>query len=178
MSDRLSRDGNSGRDGVGRRLTLRAQLPLLDRLIDISPDTTSDPPVSAAGAMDALRASIRNDLEALLNSRRRWRSWDAHLTQLDRSLVGFGLPDFAAGAFNDARRREELRALVEASIRRFEPRIASLTVTLVDATDDMSATFRIRIDALMEADPAPEPIMFDTLIDPLTKNVTVIAKET
>lgn len=171
MSDRLSRDG------VSRRVTQRAQLPLLDRLIDGSPDTTADPPASAAAAMDALRASIRNDLEALLNSRRRWRSWDAHLTQLDRSLVGFGLPDFAAGAFNDPRRREELRALVETCIRRFEPRIASLAVTLVDTTDNMSATFRIRIDAVMEADPAPEPIMFDTLVDPVTKNVTVIAKE-
>ena len=158
--------------------TGRAQLPLLDRLIDTAPEETSDPPVSGTEAMEALRASIRNDLEALLNSRRRWRSWDAHLKELDRSLVGYGLPDFAAGAFNDPRRREELRSLVEASIRRFEPRIARLTVTLIDADDKLTSTFRLRIEALLEAEPAPEPIMFDTHVDPVTTNVTVFAKET
>ena len=59
--------------------------------------------------MAALRNSVRRDLEALLNARRRWRSWPAHMTQLATSPIGYGIPDFASGAFNDARRREELR---------------------------------------------------------------------
>ena len=99
------------------------------------------------------------------------------MTELDRSLVGFGLPDFAAGAFNDPRRREELRQLVESCIRRFEPRIASLNVTLVDSTDQLSPTLRLRIEALLRAEPAPEPITFDTLLDLDTKNVTITARE-
>src|SRR5262249_54143882 len=102
-------------------------------------------------AMDVLRASICSDLEELLNTRRRWRSWDPQLAQLERSLVGFGLPDFASGAFHDPRRREELRALIEACIRRFEPRIVSLKVTLLEATDKLSGTLRLRIDAQVRA---------------------------
>ncbi len=181
MSDRLVRPG-ARRDGTGaeetdRNRTMRAQLPLLDRLIDTAPEEQADRPATAAATMEALRLSIRNDLEVLLNSRRRWQSWDPRLKELDRSLVGYGLPDFSAGAFNDRRRREELRALVESCIRRFEPRIASLSVTLVDPGDQISATFRLRIEAILEAEPAPEPITFDTQVDPLTTTVTVIANE-
>ncbi|MGH8431367.1 MAG: type VI secretion system baseplate subunit TssE [Solimonas sp.] len=125
MNDGRSR---SAAEGAGLGRIGRPQLPLFDRLVDAEPDEQSDRPITVAAAMDALRASICRDLEELLNTRRRWRSWDPHLTELDRSLVGYGLPDFASGAFNDPRRREELRLLVEASIRRFEPRIVTLKV--------------------------------------------------
>jgi type VI secretion system protein ImpF len=155
----------------------RAQLPLLDRLIDADPGERADRPLSASAAIAALRASVGKDLEELLNTRRRWRSWDARLAELERSLVGFGLPDFGAGAFNDARRREELRKLVESSIRRFEPRIANLTVTLLPSPDQLSPTLRLRIEALLRAEPSPEPVTFDTLVDLDTKIVTVSARE-
>ena len=175
MSDSRSR---TAPEGTGLTRAGRAQLPLLDRLIDAEPSEPSDRPISAAAAMDALRASICSDLEELLNTRRRWRSWDPHLAELERSLVGFGLPDFASGAFNDPRRREELRLLIEACIGRFEPRIVSLKVTLIEATDKVSGTLRLRVDALLRADPAPEPIAFDTVVDLVTKNVTILEKET
>jgi type VI secretion system protein ImpF len=174
VSDNRSRD-TSDRLGVTR--AKRPQLPLLDRLIDADPSQQADSPLSASTAMDAVRLSICNDLEELLNTRRRWRSWDPHLTQLNRSLAGFGLPDFASGAFNEPQRREELRTLIETCIRRFEPRIVSLKVTLVDATDKVSGTLRLRIDALLHAEPAPEPIAFDTVVDLLSKNVTVVEQE-
>jgi type VI secretion system protein ImpF len=158
--------------------TRRAQLPLLDRLVDADPAEPADRPLSYSAAMTALRASVCNDLEELLNTRRRWRSWDPRLAELDRSLVGFGLPDFAAGAFNDPRHREELRQVVESCIRRFEPRIAHLNVTLIpNNADQLSPTLRLRIEALLRAEPAPEPITFDTLVDLDTKNVTVSARE-
>lgn len=175
MSD--TRSGRGGLDSGSRNPPRRAQLPLLDRLIDADPAESTDRPLSVAAAMNALRASVGHDLEQLLNTRRRWRSWDERYEELERSLVGFGLPDFAAGAFNDPRRREELRQLVEACIRRFEPRITSLRVTLLETADDVSATLRMRIEALLTADPVPEPITFDTLVDLDTKNVTVATRE-
>ncbi len=172
MSDRGARD-----DGSLRGVRARPQLPLLDRLIDAEPGAPADRPLSASAAMAALRSSIRNDLEALLNTRRRWRSWDPALAELKVSPVGFGLPDFAGGAFNDLRRREELRQEVEACIRRFEPRFTSVTVILIDTADRLSATLRLRIEALLYAEPAPEPVTFDTLVDPVTTDFTVLSSE-
>jgi type VI secretion system protein ImpF len=49
---------------------------------------------------------------------------------------------------------------------------------LLEAADRVSGTLRLRIDALLRAEPAPEPIAFDTVVDLLTKNVTILEKET
>ena len=174
MSDRDALDGTRT-GGSGRA---RPRLPLLDRLTDSEPDQPVERPLSADMAITALRASIRYDLEALLNSRRRWRSWDPRLAELACSPVGFGLPDFAGGAFNDPHRREELRQEVESCIRRFEPRFATLSVTLVGTTDKLTSTLRLRIEALLHAEPAPEPISFETVVDANTSNVTVTSDET
>jgi len=164
----------SGRVGsTPRGQTIRVQAPLLDRLIDDAPDRERDAVVSAADAMAALRASVRRDLEALLNARRRWRSWPSYMQQLTTSPVGYGIPDFASGAFNDPIRREELRLEIEDTIRRFEPRFLSVRVHLVDSRDRLQATLRLRIEAVLHAEPAPESVTFDTLVDPTTDDIVV-----
>ena len=161
-------------DSTWSRARARPLLPLFDRLVDAEPDVAADRAPTASVAMAALRASLRGDLEALLNTRRRWRSVDRGLGEIACSSVGFGIPDFAAGAFSDPKRREELRAEVEATIRRFEPRLARLRVVLVDG-DTISGTLRLRIEGLLHADPAPEPVMFETFLDASTTDVTVLA---
>lgn len=166
---------DTGRGEVARRAGPRAQLPLLDRLIDDAPDREQDPPLSAGEAMDALRASVRRDIEALLNARRRWCSWPEQLTELAASPVGYGIPDFTSGTMNEPARRDALRAEVEATIRRFEPRLVSVKVALIESANKLDPTLRLRIDGLLHADPAPEPIAFDTTVDSTTADVFVAA---
>lgn len=168
--------GQSGRRGSGRE-PQRAQLPLLDRLIDDAPDSNRDPPLSAAEAMAALRRGVRRDLEALLNARRRWRSWPSGYAELSVSPLAFGIPDFTVGGITDARDRERLCAEIEATIRKFEPRFASVRVTLSERSDELDANLRLRIEALLHAEPAPEPIAFDTIIDPSTADAMVRSRD-
>jgi type VI secretion system protein ImpF len=156
-----------------RRHPPRVQLPLLDRLIDEAPDKRQETAASAAEMMAALRHSVRRDLEALLNARRRWRSWPAGYDELKVSPIGYGIPDYAAGAFNDPARRENLRAEIEATIRSFEPRFATLKVTLIPNQNKLEPSLRLRIDAMLRAEPAPEPVSFDTVVDATTLDVTV-----
>jgi type VI secretion system protein ImpF len=163
--------GRSGRDNT--QVAQRAQLPLLDRLIDDDPDVARDPPLAAAAAVAILRRSVRRDIEALLNARRRWRSWPAGYTQLAESPVGYGISDFAAGAFNDPAQRDRLRFQIERTIQRFEPRLAQVRVVLLDAENTLDATLRLRIEGLLRVEPAPEPIAFDTLVDAATAEVQV-----
>ncbi len=166
----------SGRAGP-RSSPQRVQAPLLDRLIDDAPDQQRDPAMSATELMIALRQSVRRDLEALLNARRRWRSWPASLSELKVSPIGYGIPDFAAGAFADPRRRQELRAEIEETIRRFEPRFLSVRVHLVETKDRLENTLRLRVEAVLHAEPAPEAVTFDTLVDPTTDDVLVRAND-
>ncbi len=163
-----------GRD-TSRKPQPRALLPLLDRLIDDNPGDLQDAPMSTSEALEVLRRSVRRDLEALLNARRRWRSWPASLRELQASPVGYGMPDLSSGALADPKRREEFRAEVEATIRRFEPRLARVRVSLVGELSPLDATLRLRIDGLLHADPAPEPVAFDTVIEPGISDVKIEA---
>ena len=157
-----------------RRAPPRAQLPLLDRLIDEAPERAQDAPLSPGEATSALRASVRRDLEALLNARRRFRSWPAGYAGLETSPLSYGIPDCTAGSFNDQREREALRAEIEATIRRFEPRFVWVNVTLLDADGrTFGGTLRLRVEALLHADPAPEPVSYDTVVDAATSGVLV-----
>lgn len=124
--------------------------------------------------MAALRASVRRDLESLLNARRRFRSWPPGYRALETSPLSYGIPDTTAGSFNDQREREALRAEIEVTLRRFEPRFMRVSVSLLDGDKkDFSATLRLRVDALLHADPAPEPVAFDTVVDAATAEVRV-----
>jgi type VI secretion system protein ImpF len=158
--------------GRSRPTTVRFQAPLLDRLMDPGSDQGRDP-----DSLAALRASVRRDLEALLNARRRWRSWPASLTHLAISPIGFGIPDFSAGAFNDPQQREELRLEIEDTIRRFEPRFISVSVSLGKSDTSLESVLRLRIDAVLHAEPAPEPVSFDTFFDPSVDEVIVVARD-
>jgi type VI secretion system protein ImpF len=162
----------SGRNDP-RATHARVQLPLLDRLMDDAPDTLREAPPSPAEMLATLRRSVRRDLEALLNARRRWRSVSTGYTELKASPLGYGIPDYAAGAFNEPGRREHLRAEIEATIRRFEPRFVHLRVSLVEGRNKLEPTLRLRIDAMLHAEPAPEPIAFDTVVDATTLDIVV-----
>ncbi len=66
-----------------------------------------------------------------------------------------------------------MRAGIEQTIRQFEPRLAQVRVILIDSDNTQDATLRLRIEALLRIEPAPEPIVFDTLVDPATAEVQV-----
>ncbi len=151
----------------------RASLPLLDRLLDLEPEQSKDKPMSSARALAALRRGVQRDLEALLNTRRRWRSCPPHLTELAVSSIGYGIPDFASGVLNDPAQREHLRTEIEITLRRFEPRFARLRVALLDNSDPLDPRLRLRVEALLRAEPAEEPVAFETVIDTAAATVTV-----
>jgi type VI secretion system protein ImpF len=48
-----------------------------------------------------------------------------------------------------------------------------VNVTLVEDPERIDRTLRFRIEALVHAEPAPEPLIFDSAVDPSTQGVTV-----
>jgi type VI secretion system protein ImpF len=149
---------------------------LLDRLMDDHPERQQDPPRSRAQNLTALQDSIRRDLEALLNTRRRCISPPGPLKDLDTSLIEYGVPDFLSVNAASDNVREELRSALESVIRRFEPRFKSFSVKLVDDTDQIDRAFRFRIDALMYAEPAPEYVSFDSTLNPGNHSFSVTGR--
>jgi type VI secretion system protein ImpF len=150
------------------------QPSVLDRLLDEDPGAAKDPPRGGAQQLAALRAAVRRDLEALLNCQKRCVSPPPGLAELEPSVVQFGVPDFLSAFAADSAFREALRRSLETTIRLYEPRFITLEVTLRDNDDYLDRTLRFRIDALMYAEPAPEPVSFDSQLDPASHSFSVV----
>ena len=144
----------------------RALGSVLDRLLD-------DDSEARGQSLRVLHASVRHDLEALLNTRRPWAAVPERFAALRGSILGYGLPDFSAGAFNAPAQREALRHEIAATIRRFEPRLGELAVTLLDRSDSMEPVLRLRIEAVLRVAGLDEAIGFETLFDTTTTDLIV-----
>jgi type VI secretion system protein ImpF len=152
---------------------MRVKLSVLDRLLDDAPEMERDRPLSATDALTVLRRAVRRDLEALLNARRRLFSIPRVFQELQSSSLSFGLPDYTAGAMNEDSSRDALRREIERCIRLFEPRLVQVSVSLIPRKDELDTTLQLKIDALLHADPAPEPISFDTIVNAATAEIEV-----
>jgi len=150
----------------GRSPPQRAQLPLLDRLLDADPPTPAE-------ALERLHAAVSRDLEALLNARRRRVPLPELLTELPRSILNYGIPDPASGAYAVPEQRQALAREIEATIRRFEPRLSKINVSLVSQDDVTGGMLKLKVDAELRADPVFEPVSFETLLEPVSRDVTV-----
>ncbi|HEX7760602.1 MAG TPA: type VI secretion system baseplate subunit TssE [Caulobacteraceae bacterium] len=146
---------------------------VLDRLIDENPDATQDASRNRGQQLFALRNAVRRDLEALLNSHCRCLSPGPALTELKQSVIEYGVRDFLSDYAGGADFREDFRSALQETIHRFEPRFITVSVTLRDDGDRFDRTLRFRIDALMYAEPAPEPVTFDSSLDPSSQSFSV-----
>ena len=146
---------------------------VLDRLLDDEPHITAESDKSRFRKVKDLRASVRRDLEHLLNTRCRVISPAANMKELSTSLYNYGLPDLATVNMLDVAKKKEFTRNIENIIRAFEPRFKSVRVNHIDSDDKTDRTVRFRIDAVMYADPAPEIVVFDSVLEPVLRTVTV-----
>jgi type VI secretion system protein ImpF len=144
---------------------------VLDRLIDLEPKVSSEPPAARSRVLAQIKAAVRRDLEWLLNTKL-VADVPTALPHLRRSVLAFGLPDFTHSSLSNGHDRARLRRAVEATIRHFEPRLSGVAVTLVEG-GPFDRALRFRIDALLQVDPAPEPVTFDSLLQLHTKAFVV-----
>lgn len=152
-------------------IQLRASV--LDRLIDLEPDRKSESEKSRHQFFSEIKESVRRDLETLLNTRFRCLSPPEECVELDTSLVNYGLPDLNVINFTSQQGRAQFCIFVEDNIRKFEPRFKSVRVMLTDKSERLESAIRFRIEATMYADPAPEELIFDSSLEPVTNNVRV-----
>ncbi len=146
---------------------------VLDRLLDHEPGNSREAPRSRHQVLRELKSAVRRDLENLLNTRLRFVTWPPHLNELEHSLVNYGIPDVAAASLGNARHREAFRRTLEEVVRRFESRFKTVSITLLEPEDLAERTLKFRIDALLRVEPAPEPVVFHSAVEPATGDVSI-----
>lgn len=150
------------------------QASILDRLIDDSPQTPDIKESTKGLNLKQLRANVRRDLENLLNAKVPWLTWPENYKELDKSLLNYGLHDFSSMAVASLEGRQLLCQQVAEAIRRFEPRFIEVDVEAIDSEQPLDRIMRLRINALLYADPEPEYITFDSEVEPVNLGLKVM----
>lgn len=140
-------------------------ISVLDRLIDQEPESKAENLLSRAQSLRLLRASVRRDLEWLLNSRRIAEAPDEGLKDVNRSVYVYGLPDLSTLTMATAADRSRLTRQILTTINLFEPRLSNVRLVMIETEDPGKKDVRLRIEAMLKIDPVPEPISFDSVIE-------------
>lgn len=156
---------------VDKKKKLRASI--LDRLIDNDPNNNIEKDADQHQKLKDLRNSVRRDLVNLLNTRFRMIEPDSDLIEVNKSLLNYGLPDLATVNISDKAKRKAFIEHLETVLIDFEPRFKSVKVNYMENSDSLDRTLRFRIDAILYADPSPEMVVFDSILEPVTRTVNV-----
>lgn len=132
---------------------------VLDRLMAVD-----EWPTTRSQSLRYFKDALKRDLEWLLNTRQPPMPELADYTLAKGSCINYGLPDITAMGLNSASDNRRLRLAIEACLRYFEPRLSGVRVTL-DGGDLTDRKLRFHIAGVMNLDPAPEEISFDTVLE-------------
>src|SRR5438132_350924 len=104
---------------------------ILDRLLDAEPGNTREPLADHFQNLRELEAVVARDLELLLNTKREsLAELPTEFTEVNRSLVTYGLPDFTDFSLDSIEDRSRILRTVEQAITNFEPRLQNVHVAI------------------------------------------------
>ncbi len=146
---------------------------ILDRLLDNEPDKEQEIVPERHQQLVEMRNSVRRDLEALLNTRYYLIEPPEELLHVQSSLFNYGLPDLATINILATEKKQIFIRNLEKVIKDYEPRFKSVDISYLDANQAHDRTLKFRINATLYADPAPETIIFDSTLEPVSRTVSV-----
>ncbi|UXI02690.1 type VI secretion system baseplate subunit TssE [Photobacterium sp. TY1-4] len=152
-------------------LNRQLQPSFIDKLIDESPESERDS-LNYFTWRD-LKHSVRRDLENLLNAKKQWLIWPESLSELDRSVLSYGLPDFSSMPLSSMDGKERLCATIKETILKFEPRFIDVSVSIIEEEQPLERTLKLRIHALLYTRPEPEEIAFNSEVEPVSLGFTI-----
>jgi type VI secretion system protein ImpF len=139
-------------------------LSILDRLLDDEPKSKVEGPLTHSRSLAMLKVAIRRDLENLLNTRCTPEPIMEARVETQRSVYTYGVPDITAMGQNFLYEKERLLGEIEKAVHLFEPRLASVKVSILPATGT-SRVMRFVIEGMLRIDPAPEHVVFDAALE-------------
>jgi type VI secretion system protein ImpF len=148
-----------------RELEPTVRQSVLDRLLNYEPGLAGDRPLSWSESVARMRDSVKRDLEWLLNTRRISEPASDDFPEVQQSVYHFGLPDITSLSRDSSDTPEQLRRQIEECIRLFEPRLTAVQVQTRESDNDPRHKLHFSIQALLDIDPNPERVLFDTVLE-------------
>lgn len=147
---------------------------LLDRLLDAQPQARGET-VRPTLSIEQLKETVARDVESLLNARHGAARLELErYPHARRSIVAFGLDDFAAMSLSSLVDRAAICRSIERAITDHETRLQHVQVELDRQGQDTGAQklcFAIR--AVLVTHPLQEPVSFDAVLQTTTQTYAV-----
>lgn len=143
------------------RRTRGARALLFDRLVDHHPQSGAEPVPLRVLDRDALLASVRREVERLLNTRCTLAAEE--LEGRERTVLEYGLPDFSHLHTRDPRAQEALAEQVRATVAAYEPRLRQVRIA-VEPLRNSQRELRVRVDAMLVVGDVVEAVSFPVAI--------------
>jgi len=89
-----------------------------------------------------------------------------------RSIAGAALPDFTGVSAKSHIEQTRMTQAIEKAIKTFEPRFINVKVSM-EPLNNLDRMFKFRIEANLDIEPAPEPVVFDTVLQMGSGNFAV-----
>lgn len=137
---------------------------VLERLIDREPKEQQEMAPTRAQSVRQLKASLRRDLDWLLNTRRTPEAVGREYQEVERSVFNYGIPDLTSLSWQSERDRQRLGRIIEVALEIFEPRLRRIRVVPIGEVSGTSFVLRFQIEGMLQMSPAPEHISFDTVL--------------
>ncbi len=147
-----------------RKTTQTFQASVLDRLIDNEPDNSRESARYRIASFSQVMASVRRDLENLLNTRRSIITPPKACREVIDSFFVYGLPDYTSQNPSTLSVQSLLRLEIERTIAQFEPRLKKVAVKIVPP-EDGNRHLKFRISGILVVDELAEPVTFNTTFD-------------
>lgn len=157
---------------MGNRNDRPVTLSVLDRLIDHEPKQSEELPVSRAESVRRFKEGVRRDLEWLLNTRQPVVTLGED-SELETSLLAYGLPDVTSFSVRSVHDRQRLTESIQDVIQRFEPRITNTKINLVSGGDEKLPRLTFVIEGALRMDPGAEYVSFNTVLDLANKEYKI-----
>ena len=139
---------------------------LFDRLDNDGEPTSGNKRAARMRAVEEAMRSITHDLQALLNTRSALSAASLKpYEEVSRSIVNYGLIDFAGMCMNSDTDQQEICKAVRLAIERHEPRLHKVAVTLQPRQGAINRVDFV-ITARLKSAPQAEPMFFNAVFRP------------
>lgn len=144
---------------------------LIDRLIDDDPHSASDAHESEEQAIERYKVALRRDLENLLNTKRPWLPTTARFEGLERTVIGYGIPDLSTEDMSVPLVRDRVRRVIAQVIREHEPRLSEIEIEMDEGPT--SRGMRLRIAAVLNVVQSEEQVVYEASVRPGDRTIEV-----
>jgi type VI secretion system protein ImpF len=124
-------------------------------------------------SVEQLKDSVARDLEALLNTRLALPEQAlAAYPEARRSILNYGLADFAGHCLSSSEDREAICASLKTAIELHEPRLTDVTATLEPENGSVNR-LNFVINARLQLHPSNEPVNFNVVLQPSSLHYSI-----